>query len=104
MWAKDQGLAVADHHALVREPKVTALYKEIVDEVNAGLPPFESIKRVAVVGEEWSVEDGSLTPSMKLKRRVVEQRYAAEIAAFYADEATAARHQDVVVGSVKVAR
>ena len=104
LWAKGQGLSVADRAALVREPKVTALYEEIVDGVNAGLSPYESMKRVALVGEEWSVEDGSLTPSMKLKRRVVEQRYAAEIAAFYADEATSARRQDVVVGAVKVAR
>jgi long-chain acyl-CoA synthetase len=62
-----------------------------VDEVNATLPPFETIKRVAVVAEEWSVETTELTPSMKLKRRVVERKYAAEIAAFYVDEATSAR-------------
>jgi len=40
---------------------------------------------------EWSVEDGALTPSMKLKRRVVESRYAKEIGEFYADEATASK-------------
>jgi long-chain acyl-CoA synthetase len=49
------------------------------------------MKRCTVVPDEWSIEDGTLTPSMKLKRRVVEQRYAAEIAAFYKDEATASR-------------
>ena len=46
---------------------------------------------MSVVSEEWSLEDGTLTPSMKLKRRVVEQRYAKEIGDFYADEATASR-------------
>ena len=90
-WATGQGIAAVSRAALVREPKVVALYQEIVDQVNASLSPFESIKRVTVVGEEWTVDDGSLTPSMKLKRRVVEQRYAAEIAAFYADEATSVR-------------
>jgi long-chain acyl-CoA synthetase len=55
------------------------------------LAHFESIKRVRVVGDEWSVEDGTLTPSMKMKRRVVEKRYAREIGEFYADEATASK-------------
>jgi long-chain acyl-CoA synthetase len=46
---------------------------------------------VAVVPDEWSIETDELTPSMKLKRRVVEKKYAAEIAGFYQDEATSAR-------------
>ena len=66
-----------------------ARYQRIVDEVNATLAPFETIKRFAVVAEEWSIETDELTPSMKLKRRVVEKKYAAEIAEFYKDEATA---------------
>jgi long-chain acyl-CoA synthetase len=49
------------------------------------------MKRMSLVPEEWTVEDGTLTPSMKLKRRVVEKRYAKEIEEFYADEATAVR-------------
>jgi long-chain acyl-CoA synthetase len=49
------------------------------------------MKRMSLVSDEWSVEDGTLTPSMKLKRRVVEQRYAKEIGEFYADEATASK-------------
>ena len=101
-WATGQGIASTDHAALVREPRVIALYEEIVERVNGALSPYESMKRVKVVPHEWSLEDGSLTPSMKLKRRVVEQRYAAEIAAFYADEATSARRQDVVVDALKV--
>jgi long-chain acyl-CoA synthetase len=87
-WAKSQGVTTEDPAALVKEPKVVRAYQEIVDKVNGGLANFESIKRVCVVPDEWSVEDGTMTPSMKLKRRVVGERYAKEIAAFYADEAT----------------
>ncbi len=90
-WAKGQGIAASDHAALVKDSKVVKAYQEIVDKVNMGLANFESMKRVSVVPEEWSVEDGTLTPSMKLKRRVVEQRYAKEIEEFYVDEATATR-------------
>ncbi|MGD0445729.1 MAG: long-chain fatty acid--CoA ligase [Edaphobacter sp.] len=87
-WANGQGIATNDHAALVKDAKVVQAYQEIVDKVNAGLANFESMKRLKVVAEEWTVEDGTLTPSMKLKRRVVEQRYAKEIGAFYTDEAT----------------
>ncbi len=90
-WANGQGIATSDHAALVKDAKVVKAYQEIVDKVNMGLANFESMKRVSVVAEEWSVEDGTLTPSMKLKRRVVEQRYAKEIGAFYADEATSTK-------------
>jgi len=90
-WAKGQGIATMDRAALVKEAKVAKLYQGIVDQVNGGLPQYESMKRVTVVSDEWSIEDGTLTPSMKLKRRVVEQRYAAKIAEFYKDEATSSR-------------
>jgi long-chain acyl-CoA synthetase len=68
-----------------------ARYQRIVNDVNASLAPFETIKRLAVVADEWTVEGDELTPSMKLKRRVVEQKYAAQIAEFYQDEATSTR-------------
>jgi long-chain acyl-CoA synthetase len=88
-WAKGQGLEAADHDALVKDARVVKAYQEIVDKVNLGLANFESMKRVCVVPDEWSVEQGELTPSMKLKRRVVEKKYAREIDEFYADEAVA---------------
>ncbi|HUZ94912.1 MAG TPA: long-chain fatty acid--CoA ligase [Edaphobacter sp.] len=87
-WAKGQGIAAADHAALVKDAKVVKAYQEIVDKVNADLPSYESMKRMSVVPDEWSVEGGELTPSMKLKRRVVEKKYEKQIAEFYADEAT----------------
>ncbi len=73
------------------DAKVVKAYQEIVDKVNAGLANYESMKRLRVVPDEWSVEDGTMTPSMKLKRRVVEKKYAQEIGEFYKDEATASK-------------
>jgi long-chain acyl-CoA synthetase len=86
-WAKGQGVTATDHALLVKDPKVVKVYQDIVDSVNLGLAHFEGMKRMLVVPEEWSVEEGTLTPSMKVKRRVVEMKYATEIAEFYADEA-----------------
>ena len=63
--------------------------REIVREVNGSLANFETLKRFRVVAEEWTQESGELTPSMKLKRRVLTRQYAAVIAELYEDEATA---------------
>ncbi len=64
------------------------LYAAIVRDVNSGLANFETIKRFRLVPDEWSQDSGELTPSMKLKRRVINAKYATEIAELYADEAT----------------
>ena len=90
-WAKTQGISTSDKAALVKDAKVVKAYQEIVDKVNMSLANFESMKRMSVVPEEWSVDGGTLTPSLKLKRRVIEQKYAKQIGDFYADEATASR-------------
>ena len=92
-WARVKGVVypAGDRKALVAVPQVVARYQRIVNEVNATLAPYQTIKRIAVVPDEWTVEGDELTPSMKLKRRVVEQKYAAEIAEFYQDEATSSR-------------
>ncbi len=88
-WAKQQGISAPTRRELVENPGVVAKYQAIVDEVNGTLAHFETIKRFCVVPEEWSLAGGELTPSLKLKRRVVNQQYAAETTAFYNDEATA---------------
>jgi long-chain acyl-CoA synthetase len=90
-WASEQGVQAEDRVALVQDARVIALYEGIVKQVNGTLAHFEDLKRVRVVAEEWSVEGGEMTPSMKLKRRVVEKKYSGEIAEFYRDEATASK-------------
>jgi len=87
--AQRQGIHAGSRAALVADDRVVALYSEIVRTVNGSLANFETIKRFRLVSDEWTQESGELTPSMKLKRRVLTAKYAAEIAALYADEATA---------------
>ena len=82
-WAKQNGVTVSGRPELVKDPKVVKLYKELVDKVNGGLAHFESIKKVTVVPEEWSVEEGELTPSLKLKRRVITEKYKEQIEGMY---------------------
>jgi long-chain acyl-CoA synthetase len=88
-WAKHHGVHAQSRAGLVADNRVVALYGEIVREANGSLANFETIKRFRVVAEEWTQESGELTPSMKLKRRVLTRQYAAVIDELYADEATA---------------
>lgn len=88
-WARHHGVLAGSREELVADSRVVAVYGEIVRETNTGLANFETIKRFRVVADEWSQDSGELTPSMKLKRRVITSRYAAVVEALYADEATA---------------
>ena len=83
--AKAAGIDIADAAELVKDVRVQAMFEEAVSDVNGTLANFEFIKRTKVVPEEWSLETGELTPTLKLKRRVIVQKYGAEIAAFYGD-------------------
>ena len=82
-WAAGQGIASADHASLVRDPKVVARFQQEVDRVNHDLSPWEKVKRFRLVPEEWTQESGHLTPSVKLKRRVVAERYGTVIEEMY---------------------
>ena len=74
---------------LVANPKVQALYEGIVEGVNGNLARFEKMKRVLVVAEEFTPENGAMTPTMKLRRKVIEDRYRRQIDDLYAQaEAT----------------
>jgi long-chain acyl-CoA synthetase len=62
-----------------------ALVQTVVDDVNRDLSRHEQIKRFAIVPRQFSAEEGEVTPTLKLKRRVIEERYAREIEALYAE-------------------
>lgn len=74
-WARANHISYSSREKLVSHPKVKALYEEIVNEVNRNLARYEKLKKVLVVPDEFSPIDGSLTPTLKLRRKVVEERY-----------------------------
>jgi long-chain acyl-CoA synthetase len=92
-WARHHGVAAESRAGLVADSRVIALYAEIVREVNGTLANFETLKRFRIVADEWTQDSGELTPSMKIKRRVLTARYSAVIDELYADEATARGEQ-----------
>ncbi len=84
-WAAANNVSYTSHADLVARPEVRALYEKIVAEVNANLAQFEKLKRVQVLPEELSVDRGTLTPTLKLRRRKVEERYRDLIEKLYAE-------------------
>lgn len=82
-WARGEAMSYASREQLIGHPNVQALYEEIVAEVNKSLAQYETIKNFALLSEEFTIADGQVTASMKLRRRAVEQRYRAQIEALY---------------------
>jgi long-chain acyl-CoA synthetase len=82
-WAASNGVSATDPEALVKDPKVLKLYEGLAKKVNTTLEHHETLKKVTVVPDEWSVDSGELTPSLKLKRRVILEKYKDQIAGMY---------------------
>jgi len=89
-WAITNDVAFTSRANLVANPKVQKLYEDIVETINQNLARFEKLKRVMVIPDEFTIENGALTPTMKLRRRVIEDRYRREINELYALAETAA--------------
>jgi long-chain acyl-CoA synthetase len=72
---KDLGRPFGDRETLVAREDVIALYGEIVESLNRELSQFERIKKFAVLPREFSIDSGELTPTLKVKRKIVEQKW-----------------------------
>jgi long-chain acyl-CoA synthetase len=82
-WAEEQGIAAASDAELVRHPRVVAAVQADVDATNAQLARYQTIKRFVLVAEPFTQQNDQLTPTMKVKRKSVNARYAKEIDALY---------------------
>jgi len=83
-WARTNEISFSSRAELISNPKVQALYEEIVEGANQHLARFEKLKRVMLVADEFSADNGALTPTLKLRRRVIEERYKRQIDDLYA--------------------
>lgn len=78
-WAKEQELAFNSNSELIALPKVIAFMEQEVEKLNPNFGHWEQIKKIKLLPEEWSVETGELTPTMKPKRKVIYEKYGREI-------------------------
>jgi long-chain acyl-CoA synthetase len=88
-WAREHEAGVGSREELVRTDAVIGLYSKIVEALNKDLAQFERLKKIILVAETFSAEDGTLTASMKLRRRIVEERYRDPIEKLYEEQAAA---------------
>ncbi|MDX9732190.1 MAG: AMP-binding protein, partial [Bdellovibrionales bacterium] len=82
-WAKENGVQPSSDVPFARHPKVRDLIRRAVAEANAQLAPFETIKNFAILERDFTIENDELTPSLKVKRKIVDNRYADVIQTLY---------------------
>ncbi len=84
-FAQDTDVPFSNYASLTRSPEVQALIQHEIDRVNQKFARVEQVKKFFLLDTQLSAEDEELTPTMKLKRKLVEQKYAAQIDAMYRD-------------------
>jgi len=84
-WAKARRIT-GDLAAIAAHDETKKLVSQAVERINGGLANYEQVKRWAVVGDEWTDRTGELTPTLKVKRKVLEERYRPILDAFYEGE------------------
>lgn len=82
-WAESQNIVYTDAQDLYQNPALRVRLQKHVQMVNAKLASYESIKKFEIVPEVWTVENGLLTQSLKVKRKIVEEKYAGLLAEMY---------------------
>ncbi|MGN6494775.1 MAG: AMP-dependent synthetase/ligase [Agriterribacter sp.] len=82
-WSAKNGVTANSNEELVKDPKVIAFYKEIVEGFNAGFNHVEQIKKFELLPHEWNVESGEVTPKLSLKRKVIMEKYKDAVERIY---------------------
>ena len=83
-WARANGIPNSSNAELIRQPKVTELYKDLIESFNKYFNHVEQIKKFELLPDEWSIETGEMTPKMSLKRKVLMEKFRPAIERIYA--------------------
>ena len=78
-WCAREGIAYTTNEEMIAHPQVLARFKRIVDRYNKFFGDTEQIKRFKLIGYSWSVDSGELTPTLKLKRNFIYQKFKEDI-------------------------
>ncbi|SHF14558.1 long-chain acyl-CoA synthetase [Arenibacter palladensis] len=74
-WAKIHNIEVGDNKKMVQNKEVIARFQEEVDAANESFAKWEKVKQFRLTPDIWSIDEGHLTPTMKLKRKIVKEKY-----------------------------
>lgn len=83
IWAQENNISYKQVEELINNPEVKEMYRKRIDDATQSLGQVEKVKRFTLLPKEFSQETGELTPTLKIKRKVVNEMYAREIAAMY---------------------
>jgi long-chain acyl-CoA synthetase len=83
-FAKDQGILNLAPDALAKHPKVVERVSRIVEEKNSELQSYAKVKKFAVLPEDFTVDNGFLTPTLKVKRKIIREKYEGVLDSLYA--------------------
>ncbi len=84
-YARENGIATEPRDQFIEHPRIQGLFQDAIDEANAQLARYESIKRFTVLPSEFTQETGELTPTLKVKRKVVGTKYKQQIDRMYGE-------------------
>lgn len=77
-------MSISDNNSeLIKTPEVNELIQKQVDKLNQAFSHPEQVKKVSLLAHEWTIDSGELTPSLKIKRKIIEQKYAGDIERLY---------------------
>jgi long-chain acyl-CoA synthetase len=82
-WCAEQGIAVTDNQSIISNEKVKQHFKTLVDSMNVHFNSVEQVKKFELLPAEWTVDGGELTPTLKLKRKVIMEKYKGAVEAIY---------------------
>jgi long-chain acyl-CoA synthetase len=82
-WASDSGITLSGPPN--EDPRIRARIQDAVDELNSRQASYATIKKFAILASDFTIESGDLTPTLKVKRKLVTQKYASLLDGFYAD-------------------
>lgn len=82
-YAKSNSIAYDSRQDLVTKETIIQFYEKLIDRITPNLASYEKIKKVILMGRDFEIEKGEMTPSLKVKRNIVEEKYASEINSLY---------------------
>ncbi|MFI5137145.1 MAG: AMP-dependent synthetase/ligase [Sphingobacteriales bacterium] len=85
-WCKKNDIAVTSNSQVIKDSKVLALYQSIIDTYNPEFSHVEQVKKITLLPNEWSIDSGELTPTGKMKRKVITEKYSSQIDKMYGGE------------------
>jgi long-chain acyl-CoA synthetase len=83
-FAKQNDILFSEYAELVKNPRITALGQTAVDNVNKQLASFETIKKFKILPQDFTIETGELTPSLKIRRRFCGEKFKDVLESMYA--------------------